>query len=138
MKSVTLLTKMYDLGITPSRGRPRVSNDNPYSESLFRTLKYCPLWPSDGFASLEAAREWVRDFMTWYNEEHRHSRIRFVTPNERHRGEDKALLAKRDAVYQAARARHPTRWSGKTRDWTPIGAVMLNPDRSEPEQKQAV
>ena len=67
MKSVTLLTKMYDLGITPSRGRPRVSNDNPYSESLFRTLKYCPLWPSDGFASLEAAREWVRDFMAWYN-----------------------------------------------------------------------
>ena len=138
MKSVTLLTKMHDLGVTPSRGRPRVSNDNPYSESLFRTLKYCPQWPSDGFASLDAAREWVRDFMTWYNEEHRHSRIRFVTPNQRHRGEDKALLAKRDAVYQAARARHPTRWSGKTRDWTPIGAVMLNPDRSEPEQKQAV
>ena len=82
MKSVTLLTKMHDLGVTPSRGRPRVSNDNPYSESLFRTLKYCPQWPSDGFASLEAAREWVRDFMAWYNEEHRHSRIRFVTPNE--------------------------------------------------------
>lgn len=87
MKSVTLLTKMHDLGVTPSRGRPRVSNDNPYSESLFRTLKYCPQWPSDGFASLEAAREWVRDFMAWYNEEHRHSRIRFVTPNERHRGD---------------------------------------------------
>jgi putative transposase len=140
MKSVTLLTKMYDLGVTPSRGRPRVSNDNPYSESLFRTLKYCPQWPSDGFASLEAAREWVRDFMAWYNEEHRHSRIRFVTPNERHRGDDKALLAKRDAVYQAARAQHPARWSGKTRDWTPIGAVMLNPERPEkpePEQKEA-
>ncbi len=140
MKSVTLLTKMHDLGVTPSRGRPRVSNDNPYSESLFRTLKYCPQWPSDGFASLEAAREWVRDFMAWYNEEHRHSRIRFVTPNERHRGDDKALLAKRDAVYQAARAQHPARWSGKTRDWTPIGAVMLNPERPEkpePEQKEA-
>jgi putative transposase len=137
MKSVTLLTKMHDLGVTPSRGRPRVSNDNPYSESLFRTLKYCPQWPSDGFASLEAAREWVRDFMTWYNEEHRHSRIRFVTPSERHRGDDKALLAKRDAVYQAARARHPTRWSRTTRNWAPIGAVMLNPERPEPEQKQA-
>ncbi len=60
MKSVTLLSKMYDLGITPSRGRPRVSNDNPYSESLFRTLKYCPQWPQDGFASLDAARAWVR------------------------------------------------------------------------------
>ena len=74
--------------------------------------------------------------MAWYNDEHRHSRIRFVTPNERHRGEDKALLAKRDAVYQAAQAQHPARWSGKTRDWTPVGAVMLNPERSEPEQNR--
>lgn len=137
MKSVTLLTKMNDLGVTPSRGRPRVSNDNPYSESLFRTVKYCPQWPAEGFASLEAARQWVRDFMNWYNEEHRHSRIRFVTPGERHRGEDKTLLAKRHDVYQEAREKHPWRWSGKTRNWTPIGAVMLNPERPEPEQKEA-
>ena len=67
MKSVTLLSTMYELGITPSRGRPRVSNDNPYSESLFRTLKYCPQWPQNGFASLDAARVWVRDFIRWYN-----------------------------------------------------------------------
>ena len=58
---------MYDLGITPSRGRPRVSNDNAYSESLFRTLKYCPQWPQAGFPSLDAPRAWVRDFMLWYN-----------------------------------------------------------------------
>ncbi len=70
MKSVTLLSKMYELGTTPSRGRPRVSNDNPYSESLFRALQYCPQWPQDGFASLDAARAWVRDFMRWYNTEH--------------------------------------------------------------------
>lgn len=75
--------------------------------------------------------------MAWYNDEHRHSSIRFVTPSERHRGEDQALLEKRHAVYQAAKAKHPGRWSGKTRDWTAIGAVMLNPERSEPEQKQA-
>jgi putative transposase len=131
MKSTTLLAKLYDLGITASRGRPRVSNDNPYSESLFRTLKYCPQWPMQGFANVDEARAWVRDFMTWYNHEHCHSRIRFVTPAQRHRGEDHDILAKRHAVYQAARAMHPERWSGETRDWSPIGAVMLNPDRSE-------
>ncbi|MGH8601253.1 MAG: IS3 family transposase [Gammaproteobacteria bacterium] len=137
MKSATLLSKMYDLGVTPSRGRPRVSNDNPYSESLFRTLKYCPQWPQDGFADLDAARAWVRDFMRWYNHEHRHSRIRFVTPAERHRDMDHQVLARRHALYQQARARTPERWSGKTRNWEPIGAVMLNPDREQPQQKEA-
>jgi putative transposase len=137
MKSLTLLSKMHDLGITPSRGRPRVSNDNPYSESLFRTLKYCPQWPQDGFADLDAARAWVRDFMRWYNHEHRHSRIRFVTPAERHRGEDHQVLARRHALYQQARARHPRRWSGNTRNWEPIGAVMLNPEREQPALEEA-
>jgi putative transposase len=137
MKSLTLLSKMHDLGISPSRGRPRVSNDNPYSESLFRTLKYCPQWPKDGFANLDAARAWVRDFMRWYNHEHRHSRIRFVTPAERHRGVDQQVLARRHALYQQARALHPGRWSGKTRNWEPIGAVMLNPDREQSQQKEA-
>ncbi|MDT4849573.1 IS3 family transposase IS1240 [compost metagenome] len=137
MKSLTLLSKMHDLGISPSRGRPRVSNDNPYSESLFRTLKYCPQWPKDGFADLDAARAWVRDFMRWYNHEHRHSRIRFVTPAERHRGVDQQVLARRHALYQQARARHPGRWSGQTRNWAPIRAVMLNPDREQPQQKEA-
>jgi putative transposase len=131
MKSSTLLAKLYDLGITPSRGRPRVSNDNPYSESLFRTLKYCPQWPENGFASLEEARCWVRDFIAWYNHEHRHSRIRFVTPAQRHQGEDQRLLAKRHALYEAAKARNPARWSGKTRNWAPVGAVDLNPQRHE-------
>ncbi|MHC8400965.1 IS3 family transposase [Pseudomonas sp. MDT1-17] len=137
MKSLTLLSKMYDLGITPSRGRPRVSNDNPYSESLFRTLKYCPQWPQEGFASLDAARAWVRDFMRWYNNEHRHSRIRFVTPAERHRGLDHQILARRHELYQRARKKSPERWSGQTRNWEPIGAVMLNPDREQQDEKRA-
>ena len=107
MKSSTLPAKLYDLGITPSRGRPRVSNDNPYSEPLFRTLKYCPQWPESGFADLDTARIWVRDFIAWYNHEHRHSRIRFVTPAQRHRGEGHALLAKRHGLYEAAKARNP-------------------------------
>ena len=115
----------------PSRDRPRVSNDNPYSESLFRTLKYCPQWPESGFADLDAARLWVRDFIAWYNHEHRHSRIRFVTPAQRHRGEDHALLAKRHPLYEAAKARNPARWSGGTRNWTPVGAVDLNPQRQD-------
>lgn len=129
MKSSTLLSKLYELGITPSRGRPRVSNDNPYSESLFRTLKYCPQWPRGGFADLEAARVWVQRFVEWYNHEHRHSRIRFVTPAERHRGEDQTVLAKRHALYEEAREQNPARWSGKTRNWTPVGPVDLNPER---------
>ena len=129
MKSSTLLAKLYELGIAPSRGRPRGSPDNPYSESLFRTLKYRPQWPVRGFTNLDAARTWVHDFIQWDNHQQRHSRIRFVTPAERHRGADKAILEKRHAVYEAAREMRPERWSGKTRNWDPVGAVMLNPDR---------
>jgi putative transposase len=129
MKSSTLLAKMYELGITASRGRPRVSNDNPYSESLFRTLKYCPQWPTSGFETLQGAREWVAKFAEWYNTEHRHSRIRFVTPEQRHRGDDTALLSARHALYETAKAKRPERWSGATRNWQPIKSVMLNPDK---------
>tara|TARA_R100000322_G_C5425284_1_gene187305 strand:- start:39 stop:1055 length:1017 start_codon:yes stop_codon:yes gene_type:complete len=135
MKSATLLAKMYDLGVTPSRGRPRVSNDNAFSESLFRTLKYCPQWPPNGFASLDDARAWVRDFMHWYNSEHRHSRIRFVTPAERHRGLDTEILIRRHALYQKARSAHPERWSGSTRNWNPVGHVTLNPETLENVQE---
>ncbi|SDE69375.1 putative transposase [Desulfuromonas thiophila] len=134
MKSATMLQKMSDLGIMPSHSRPRVSDDNPYSESLFRTLKYCPQWPKRGFADLEAARRWVRDFIRWYNQEHRHSRIGFVTPAERHRGEDCLVLARRHALHQAARERIPERWSGATRNWEPLGAVALNPEREPARQ----
>ena len=115
----------------PSFSRPRVSNDNPFSEALFRTCKYVPAWPAKGFASIEDARAWVMEFVRWYNTRHQHSAIRFVTPQARHRGEDKALLANRHAVYQAAREKHPARWSGRTRNWHPIGAVWLNPERPD-------
>ena len=131
MKSYTLQSKLADLGITPSHSRPRVSNDNAYSESLFRTLKYCPQWPSQGFATLDEARDWVRRFVSWYNHEHRHSRIKFVTPAQRHRGEDKVILKKRHAVYELAKSEMPARWSGKTRNWNPVGAVALNPEKEE-------
>ena len=131
MKSQTMQMKLYDLGIIPSHSRPRVSNDNPFSESLFRTLKYCPQWPSGGFESIEAARQWVNQFVLWYNHEHRHSAIRFVTPQQRHLGEDERILIERKRVYEQAKRAHPARWSGETRNWTPAGPVTLNPERIE-------
>lgn len=129
MKSQTLQVKLAELKITPSHSRPRVSNDNAYVESLFRTLKYVPSWPEKGFATLEDARAWVEGFVSWYNEEHRHSGIRYVTPGQRHRGEDVALLEKRKSVYEAAKMRAPHRWSGQTRNWSRQDEVWLNPER---------
>lgn len=131
MKSQTLQMKLHELAITPSHSRPGVSNDNAYVESLFRTLKYVPQWPSSGFDKLEDTREWVESFTRWYNETHRHSGIRYVTPGQRHRGEDGRVLKKRDEVYQMAKAQRPERWSGRTRNWQPAGEVMLNPEREK-------
>jgi putative transposase len=106
-----------------------MGNDNPYSESLFRTLKYCPQWPTNGLATLQAARDWVGLFSEGPNDEHRHSRIRFVSPPQRHGGNDKAILAARYAVYETAKADRSERWSGAARNWQPIGDVMLNPEK---------
>ncbi|MEF3108389.1 IS3 family transposase [Raoultella sp. WB_B2P2-3] len=131
MKSQTLQVKLTELNISPSHSRPRVSNDNAYVESLFRTLKYVPRWPSSGFNTLEEARVWVDKFTRWYNEEHRHSGIGYVTPLERHTGEDKALLAHRHEVYQAAKAANPGRWSRQTRNWQRRESVTLNPEREK-------
>jgi transposase InsO family protein len=128
MKGATLLATLQRLGIVTSFSRPRVSDDNPYSEALFRTLKYRPEFPNGSFASLDAARAWVERFVAWYNREHRHSAIRYVTPVERHTGEEHAILAHRRRVYDAARTRRPERWSGKIRNWTPVEIVRLNPE----------
>lgn len=131
MKGATMLATLQRLGVVPSFSRPSVSNDNPYSESLFGTLKYTPAYPTKPFETLDAARQWVHEFVRWYNHEHRHSAIQFVTPAERHRGDDEAILAKRQTVYEAAKRRNPERWSGKTRNWEPAGEVWLNPENSE-------
>lgn len=137
MKGATLLATLQQLGVMPSFSRPRVSDDNPYSEALFRTAKYRPEYPSGPFASLEAARDWVRWFVDWYNHEHLHSGIRFVTPAQRHAGDDVDILAKRRAVYEAARARHPERWSTSTRDWSRVEVVRLNPDHGKAASEAA-
>jgi putative transposase len=130
MKGATMVATLERLGVLASFSRPSVSNDNPFSESLFRTLKYRPEYPTQPFADLAAARAWVRTFVRWYNTAHLHSAIRFVTPEDRHAGRDVALLAARHTVYTAAQARHPARWSGRTRNWDPIMEVRLNPERA--------
>ena len=126
MKGATMLATLQKLGVAASFSRPRVSDDNPYSEALFRTLKYRPEYPKRPFESIEAATEWVSGFVRWYNEEHLHSEISFVTPSSRHNGRDKAILKKRQKVYEEARRNNPKRWTGKTRNWTTPTKVVLN------------
>jgi putative transposase len=129
VKGTTVLAMLHWLGIAPSHSRPRVSDDNAYAEALFRTAKYRPDFPTAGFADLAEARQWAAAFVHWYNHEHRHSGIRYVTPAQRHAGGDSPVLTARHALYQQAREANPRRWSGPTRNWTPIGAVTLNPER---------
>lgn len=139
MRGQTMLAMMHDLGVMASRSRPSVSNDNPYSESLFRTLKYRPLMPVKPFESIEQARTWAFSLVDWYNREHRHSSIKFVTPEQRHLGQDVQLLQQRAALYAQARNQNPQRWSKNTRDWNRVTEVHLNPDQpvsKEPKQPE--
>lgn len=131
MKASTMVVTLERLGVLPSFSRPGVSNDNPFSEALFRTLKYCPAYPSKPFTDLAAATAWVDHFVHWYNHAHQHSAIRFVTPEERHTGRDHTILAARQQVYERARAKRPDRWSGRTRNWTPVTTVRLNPTKGD-------
>jgi len=126
MKGATMLATLQKLGIVPSFSRPRVSDDNAYSESLFKTLKYCPQYPSKPFGSLEEANAWVGRFTQWYNHEHLHSGIRFVTPAMRHAGKDEEVLEQRKRIYEEARLKNPNRWSRGARNWNKIEKVYLN------------
>ncbi len=139
MKGATMLATLQELGVIPSFSRPSVSNDNPYSESLFRTLKYRPEYPERPFSNLLSARGWVQGFVNWYNFEHLHSAIRFVTPAQRHRGEDIEILAKRKRIYEQAKLKKPERWSGEIRNWNPVTHVYLNPEKQNAgvEEKKA-
>jgi putative transposase len=131
MKGASMLAMLQELGVARSLSRPAVSNDNPYSESQFSTLKGHPTYPRKPFADLTKAREWVGQFVYWYNEVHRHSGIGFVTPSQRHAGLDVEILKRREDVYKAARLRHPTRWSAETRNWTRVDVVHLNPAKTD-------
>ena len=137
MKGATMLATLEKLGVLASFSRPRVSDDNPFSESLFRTLKYRPEYPEGPFADLEAARAWVESFVRWYNTEHLHSGIRFVTPEARHSGQEEEILAHRREVYERARARHPERWARGTRNWNPVAEVRLNPPKARTQDVPA-
>ena len=133
MKGATMLETLYKLGITPSRSRPRVSNDNAYSESLFKTLKYKPNYQPDGFATLEEARLWCLSFVHWYNTEHHHSGLKFLTPEQCHTGEWYNVMERRKNLYEEAKASHPQRWGNRqTRNWTMPLTVYLNPTRVDP------
>lgn len=129
LKAQTVQRKLQAMGITPSHSRPRVSNDNAYVESMFRTMKYCPMWPSAGFEDLAQARGWAQRYMQWYNHEHRHSAIKFVTPAQRHRGEDVEVLRARRDLYEREKAKHPDRWSREVRNWDHEQTVTLNPEK---------
>ncbi len=129
LKATTVLAMLNWLGVKPSCSRPRVSDDNAYAESLFRTAKYRPEFPAKGFVDLEATRTWAAGFVHWYNVEHRHSGIRYVSPAQRHTGQDHAILAARHVLYNEAKERHPARWARHTRNWNLIGPVTLNPER---------
>lgn len=127
MRAATLEVRLEELGVLRSFSRPRVSNDNPYSESLFRTIKYRPDYPRMPFTSKEQACLWVVDFVDWYNHRHRHSGIKFVTPDQRHNGEAVKICEHRGRVYEQARERHPRRWTRSTRCWRQPEVVWINP-----------
>ncbi len=130
MKGATMLATLQVLGVIPSFSRPSVSDDNPYSEALFKTVKYHPTFPAiEKFSTIESARKWCIALVSWYNYQHLHSGLKFITPHQRHAGEDKKIMAKRKRIYQAARQRRPDRWSGNIRNWTLPSSLTLNPDR---------
>ena len=129
MKGLTMRATLEKLGVVPSFSRPSVSDDNPFSESLFKTLKYHPTFPRiERFDDITITRMWCEQFVHWYNTQHLHSGLKFVTPHQQHMGEDGEILTKRHAVYQLAKQQRPERWTNKTRDWTRIASVSLNPN----------
>jgi transposase InsO family protein len=127
MRASTMISTLQWLGVVPSFSRPHVSDDNPYSEALFRTLKHTPAYPRLPFTDLACARRWVERFVNWYNREHRHSAIRYVTPDDRYYGREPDILGRRHQIYQRARHTNPNRWTRGTRNWAPVGSVVLNP-----------
>src|SRR5512134_3875918 len=127
MRGSTMISTLQWLGVVPSFSRPHVSDDNPYSEALFRTLKHTPAYPRLPFADIASANRWVARFVDWYNGTHRHSAIRYVTPDQRHHGRDRAVLAGCHEVYERMRRANPERWSGATRNWKPVGSIVLIP-----------
>jgi transposase InsO family protein len=131
MRAATLESRLEELGVLRSFSRPRVSDDHPYSESVFRTVKYRPDYPSRPFTSKEAACQWVTSFVDWNNHRHCHRGTKFVTPHQRHNGNAVKICHHRAVVYEQARQRHPLRWSRSTRCWRQAEVVWINPPTPE-------
>ncbi len=131
MKATMLNGRLEALGVLRSFSRPWVSKDNPYSESLFRTLKYQPYCPIRAFRSKDDACLRVAAFVDWHNHYHRHSGIRFVTPAQRHSGQANEICYHRVNVYEQARQRHPRRWIRSTPSWRQQEVVWINPPPPE-------
>ena len=127
MKGVTILALFFSLGILPSYSRPRVSNDNPFSESLFKTIKFTPGYPRR-FSDIDEARTWFAQFVDWYNTKHRHSGIGYIAPQDRHAGRTPTIMAHRNKVLEQAREKHPERWPNGQLHWEEYPVVYLNPD----------
>jgi putative transposase len=136
MTSKPVAYLLADLGVTKTHSRPHVSNDNPYSESQFKTLKYRPGFP-DRFGSVQDARAFCQQFFTWYNREHRHSGIAMMTPEVIHYGHAVQLHQARAQVLAAAYAAHPERFVRKPPAPKPLPtAVWINPPESTQEATQ--
>lgn len=134
MKSKAVAHLLADLGVTKTHSRPYVSNDNPYSESQFKTLKYCPGFPAL-FGSIQDAREFCRHFFPWYNQEHKHSALGLLTTEQVHYGLDREVLEHRAHVLEAAFKQHPARFKGKLpRPLEPPKAAWINKPDNEAVQ----
>lgn len=129
MKGITLMALLRELNVEVSHNRPRVSNDNPFIESLFKTLKYRVNYPLR-FRDQVHAREWMAGFVNWYNTEHLHSSIGHVTPQQLRTGEAELIFGRRNAVMQQARAAYPERWGSRpAKLWESPKAIVLNPEK---------
>jgi len=136
MTSKCVAMLLADLGVTKTHSRPHVSNDNCYSESQFKTLKYCPAFPKR-FGSMEDARFFCREFFAWYNTEHRHSGIAWLTPEMAHLGQGETVLAARQQVLAEAYREHPERFVRGTPVVSALPqAVWINPPDQQNSQQQ--
>jgi len=134
MKSKVVAHLLSDLGVTKTHSRPHVSNDNPYSEAQFKTLKYCPQFP-ERFGSIQDARVFCQYFFNWYNKEHRHSGIALMTPEQVHYGIDQQILQHRSDVLAAAFEKNPNRFKGRqpVPKSLPTAAWINRPDTDQLE-----
>ena len=129
MKSKHVAFLLADLGVTKTHNRPYVSNDNPFSEAQFKTLKYCPEFPGT-FGSIQDARQFCHQFFTWYNNEHMHSSLGLLTPEQVHYCLDKEVIQKRADVLKTAFRKHPNRFKGKIPRPLPAPQeVWINPPK---------